>query len=85
MGGGDLNTVEPLRHHPLKDPLTRRAFTKPRGYPGDAKTMDLAYFDQVENGFAHYGGSVSETGKRVTPHACPSPLFIRKQYHPPYV
>ena len=35
-------------HHPIKDiahadPLTRRAFLKPRGYPGDAGILDLIY------------------------------------------
>jgi extracellular factor (EF) 3-hydroxypalmitic acid methyl ester biosynthesis protein len=35
-------------HHPLKeiahaDPMTRRAFLKPRGYPGDAGILDLIY------------------------------------------
>jgi extracellular factor (EF) 3-hydroxypalmitic acid methyl ester biosynthesis protein len=34
--------------HPLsellhQDPLTNRAFTKPRGYPGDARLMDFIY------------------------------------------
>ncbi|MGH7615227.1 MAG: hypothetical protein ACREMW_14455 [Gemmatimonadales bacterium] len=36
------------RAHPLRRllhlaPLTRRAFEKPRGYPGDAETLDLVY------------------------------------------
>lgn len=35
-------------HHPLReithsDPMTRRAFLKPRGYPGDAGILDLIY------------------------------------------
>ena len=35
-------------HHPVKeichaDPMTRRAFLKPRGYPGDAGILDLIY------------------------------------------
>jgi hypothetical protein len=35
-------------HHPIKeiahaDPMTRRAFLKPRGYPGDAGILDLIY------------------------------------------
>ena len=37
-----------VRSHPLfalvhKAPFTRRAFTKPRGYPGDAVTLDYIY------------------------------------------
>jgi len=37
-----------LRTHPIRrvvheDPLTSRAFSKPRGYPGDAVTMDFMY------------------------------------------
>jgi extracellular factor (EF) 3-hydroxypalmitic acid methyl ester biosynthesis protein len=37
-----------VRRHPLFDyvhqaPFTRRAFTKPRGYPGDAVTLDYIY------------------------------------------
>src|ERR1700737_1086687 len=36
------------RQHPLmkllqQDPLTSRAFTKPRGYAGDAVMMDMVY------------------------------------------
>ena len=35
-------------HHPIRevahaDPMTRRAFLKPRGYPGDAGILDLIY------------------------------------------
>jgi SAM-dependent methyltransferase len=37
-----------VRKHPVtdgffQDPFTRRSFTKPRGYPGDAVLMDLIY------------------------------------------
>lgn len=37
-----------IRRHPILDlvhqaPFTRRAFTKPRGYPGDAVTLDYIY------------------------------------------
>ncbi|HMC88466.1 MAG TPA: hypothetical protein VKI17_02915, partial [Gemmataceae bacterium] len=31
----------PIRELLHQDPLTRRAFTKPRGYPGDAMLLDL--------------------------------------------
>ena len=42
------DTVRTLREHPLhrallNDPYTARAFTKPRGYAGDAVMMDFIY------------------------------------------
>ena len=41
---------EQCRPHPVRaivheGPITRRAFEKPRGYAGDAETLDLAYGD----------------------------------------
>jgi len=53
-------------HHPLRDilhadPMTRRAFLKPRGYPGDAGILDLIYHtvplpsDTTPTGVAVYG------------------------------
>ncbi|MEZ4866952.1 MAG: class I SAM-dependent methyltransferase [Caldilineaceae bacterium] len=36
-------TAHPLRVQLHQDPLTNRAFTKPRGYPGDARLMDFIY------------------------------------------
>lgn len=35
--------AHPLRVQLHQDPLTNRAFTKPRGYPGDAHLMDFIY------------------------------------------
>lgn len=42
------STVATCRSHPLlqtlqQDPLTRRTFTQPRGYPGDAELLDIIY------------------------------------------
>jgi hypothetical protein len=39
---------EECRPHPVREqihlaPVTRRAFARPRGYPGDAETLDLIY------------------------------------------
>ncbi len=46
-------TTMNCRHHPLlellhQDPLSSRAFTKPRGYAGDAEMLDLLY--AIEDG-----------------------------------
>jgi extracellular factor (EF) 3-hydroxypalmitic acid methyl ester biosynthesis protein len=51
-------------HHPIKDlahadPMTRRAFLKPRGYPGDAGILDLIYR------VVPLPADVTELGKRV--------------------
>jgi SAM-dependent methyltransferase len=42
----------------MEDPLTSRAFKKPRGYPGDAGTMDMIYRGTTPDG-------TSETGRRI--------------------
>lgn len=57
--------VSQLREHPLvrvlrMDPFTERAYSKPRGYAGDAVMMDYIYgygLDQF--------GAVSEVGRKV--------------------
>jgi extracellular factor (EF) 3-hydroxypalmitic acid methyl ester biosynthesis protein len=38
-----LRSEHPLRHAIYEDPMTRRAFEKPRGYAGDAVMMDYLY------------------------------------------
>jgi len=41
--GRYLRTAHPLRHVIFQDPMTQRAFFKPRGYAGDAVMMDYLY------------------------------------------
>jgi extracellular factor (EF) 3-hydroxypalmitic acid methyl ester biosynthesis protein len=59
--------------HPIKsllhqDPMTRRAFEKPRGYAGDAELLDLIYglrpvpADTTSVGAAIYGFTVQASG-----------------------
>jgi SAM-dependent methyltransferase len=40
----------PLRARLHEEPFTRRAFEKPRGYPGDAPLLDLIYRDVAHSG-----------------------------------
>ncbi len=61
--------VTTFRAHPLmdlllQDPFTRRAFTKPRGYPGDAVTFDFIY-TQEDGAPAPSCEEATELGKQV--------------------
>src|SRR5215210_1964384 len=41
--------THPIREAAHDDPLTRRAFRKPRGYAGDAVVLDMIYYpDRVD-------------------------------------
>jgi hypothetical protein len=68
------------RQHPLmkllqQDPLTWRAFTKPRGYAGDAVMMDMVY--AAEDGYdipALEG--ISELGRKIYQHNLQEPVPI---------
>jgi extracellular factor (EF) 3-hydroxypalmitic acid methyl ester biosynthesis protein len=57
------------RRHPImellhQDPFTMRAFTKPRGYAGDAQMIDFMY--AIEDGFVHPAlERSSELGKSI--------------------
>jgi extracellular factor (EF) 3-hydroxypalmitic acid methyl ester biosynthesis protein len=60
--GRYFRSQHPLRHALYQDPMTRRAFFKPRGYAGDAVMMDYLYgihhSDQVELGASEIGREV---------------------------
>jgi len=55
--------VAECRQHPIfqmlqEDPYTRRAFDKPRGYPGDAVMLDYAYYLTAPSGTTALGQRV---------------------------
>ena len=75
--------VSQLREHPLlgvlrTDPFTERAYSKPRGYAGDAVMMDYIYGYGVDQ-FAQ----LPEVGRRVfdycTANAAPQAVRFRRQ------
>jgi hypothetical protein len=61
--GVEQRFVELVRNHELlpvlmQDPLTHRAFHKPRGYPGDAVLLDLIYSGQIPKGTSRVGRDI---------------------------
>jgi SAM-dependent methyltransferase len=56
--------IRPMLH---EDPLTRHAFQKPRGYPGDAALLDLIYGD------APVGGDMTRLGALINRFAPSQP------------
>ena len=55
-------------HHPIRglvheDPITRRSYLKPRGYPGDAELLDLIYGDASAN--SSFGDELSPLGSQI--------------------
>ena len=55
----DVVASHPVRALLHEDPFTRRAFEKPRGYPGDAELLDLIYRDNP------FTGPLSERGATI--------------------
>src|SRR5256885_6062710 len=68
------------RQHPLmqllqQDPLTCRAFTKPRGYAGDAVMMDMIY--AAEDGYdLPILEGISELGRHIYQHNLQMPAAM---------
>ncbi|MGD8192132.1 class I SAM-dependent methyltransferase [Brevibacillus ginsengisoli] len=56
--------THPLQKFLLKDPFTRRALTKPRGYAGDAIMMDMLYAGDGTIA-APFDGTITKEGKRL--------------------
>jgi len=73
----DLVEPHPIRPRIHEEPFTRRAFQKPRGYPGDAPMLDLVYGDEP------YAGHLSPLGARLRAWASESPACrsVRERRH----
>ena len=73
----ELVSAHPMRARLHEEPFTRRAFEKPRGYPGDAPLLDLIYGD------APYTGDLSPLGARLHAWAAESPASrsVRERRH----
>jgi SAM-dependent methyltransferase len=59
--------VPAIRSHPvmaflLQDPFTHRSQVRPRGYPGDAELLDMAY---LETSGAHTKPTVTRLGREI--------------------
>jgi len=57
----------PIRGYLHEEPFTRRAFEKPRGYPGDAPMLDLVYRDEP------YRGELTTLGAQLYAWTAQSP------------
>ena len=79
--------AEECRQHPLmqllrQDPLTSRAFTKPRGYAGDAVMMDMVY--AAEDGYdLPEVERISELGRQIYEYQLqiPAAKAVRARRH----
>ena len=84
--GDWAQTIQACRTHPVcallhQDPLTARAYTKPRGYQGDAELLDIIYDYDYH---PHWQHPVSELGKALFAHTiqgnAPSAVRYRRDY-----
>jgi SAM-dependent methyltransferase len=62
----------PLMHLLQQDPLTARAFSKPRGYAGDAVMMDLVYAAEDRYDLPEVK-AISELGRQIYEYQLQSP------------
>ena len=60
-----LAAAHPLREIMHQDPFTKRSFTKPRGYDGDAKLLDFMYREPL---MAWHIANATELGKKINTH-----------------
>lgn len=60
----------------LEDPLTRRSYTKPRGYPGDAELLDIIY---ERDWSVAYPEAPTALGATIFKHTieCQAPAAVR--------
>lgn len=73
-------TIADCRRHPighlmLDDPLTRRSFTQPRGYAGDAALIDMIY----SRDWRGVTPAPTVAGQAIFEHviSCPAPAAVR--------
>ena len=70
--------AHPVRYLVHQDPLTERAFFKPRGYPGDAVLLDLFYGGE---GTQPYVDEATDLGREIYGYTsgCPAARALRRR------
>ena len=70
--------AHPVRYLVHQDPLTERAFFKPRGYPGDAILLDLLYRGE---GVEPYLDGATDLGRDIYAYTsgCPAARALRRR------
>ena len=74
----DVCATHPIAALIYQDPVTSRAFRKPRGYPGDAVTIDYMYGFEDERLAPR---RMSEMGRQIYRYVCmrPAPVAVRER------
>lgn len=68
-----VGLAHPIRGMLHQDPLSRRAFLKPRGYAGDAETLDYIYNAELADWSPH---GASELGRRIFRFTAAAPTAV---------